>query len=268
VSNLALRLLVASLGIPLLLWCAISGGYWLIGLVAAIQIALLSEWNNISLKQGVTLWPLSVALAVVGIDLFVFADGASWRVGVVLLAIYVWILLSVFNFARKPLQQLGYGALFLLYAALPIALWVPLSENSDMVRHSGMGALALLFAATWLCDSAAYFGGRTFGKHKLYPAASPNKTVEGAVSGVIGATVLLPILRVTGLAEPLPLDYVALPLVVGIAGQLGDLVESLIKREAGLKDSSQIIPGHGGVLDRFDSLLLSSPIFLAYLLLS
>lgn len=264
-SNFALRFLVAAVGIPALLWCAVRGEYWLIALIAALQVLLLREWHRIALAAGVPLGTAALVIALIGVDVFVFGHSGVLATGVSLIAIYVWVLLVVFNRARKPLLQLGFGALFLIYAALPLALWLPLTELSDTTRHGALGALGVLLAATWLCDSAAYFGGKTFGKHKLFPQASPNKTVEGAVSGLFGAAMLLPVIHTADWAQPTSLDYVILPLTVGIAGQMGDLIESLMKREVQMKDTSQLIPGHGGFLDRFDSLLLASPLYLAYL---
>jgi phosphatidate cytidylyltransferase len=117
----------------------------------------------------------------------------------------------------------------------------------------------------WVCDSAAYYIGSAFGKHKLFPRVSPNKSWEGAIAGFIFAVVT------AVAAKYLLLDYlrtdqaVILGIIVGIFGQLGDLFESLLKRDAGVKDSSNLIPGHGGVLDRFDSLLVVSPLVYLYL---
>ncbi|MBL0060320.1 MAG: phosphatidate cytidylyltransferase [bacterium] len=267
-SNLVLRISAAMVGIPILLWCAISGGIWIVVLVCALQLLLLQEWRGFTKSGGIPLWSPAVAVAVAGIDIFVFRHGDGASTGESLIGVYIWVLVVVFSRERKPLIQLGYGALFLIYAALPLALWFPITEFTDITRHSKLGALGLLFAATWLCDSTAYFGGRTFGRHKLYLQASPNKTIEGAISGFAGATLLLPALKSLNLATPCALDYVFLPLIVGVAGQIGDLIESLMKREAGVKDSSQVIPGHGGFLDRFDSLLLSSPLYLAFLALT
>jgi phosphatidate cytidylyltransferase len=129
------------------------------------------------------------------------------------------------------------------------------------------GGLTVLvfFASIWLCDSAAYFAGRAFGRHKLFERVSPNKTWEGAVAGllfavaafVLGKVLLLPYLTIAQAAT--------CGGIVGVFGQLGDLSESLLKRDAGVKDSSRLIPGHGGILDRFDSILYASPLLYFYL---
>ena len=129
----------------------------------------------------------------------------------------------------------------------------------------GSSTVLTVFASIWICDSAAYFAGRAFGRHKLFERVSPNKTWEGAVAGLVFAVAAFV------LGKYLVLPYLGLRdafvcgAIVGVIGQLGDLAESLLKRDAGVKDSSSLIPGHGGVLDRFDSLLFVSPIIYCYL---
>ncbi|MDI6779751.1 MAG: phosphatidate cytidylyltransferase [Bacteroidota bacterium] len=122
-----------------------------------------------------------------------------------------------------------------------------------------------IFATIWICDTAAYFGGKFLGKHKLFERVSPNKTWEGAIAGFLFAIVAAVAAKYFLLEYFTLQDAIVLGAVVGIFGQLGDLVESLLKRDAGIKDSSSLIPGHGGVLDRFDSLLFVSPVFYLYL---
>lgn len=135
----------------------------------------------------------------------------------------------------------------------------------DQVYRWGAFTVVSVFASIWVCDSAAYFAGKNFGKHKLFERVSPNKTWEGAVAGFIGAV------GAFVLARSLALPYMSLSAalicgcIVGVFGQLGDMVESLLKRDAGMKDSSSLIPGHGGVLDRFDSLIFVSPLIFFYL---
>ena len=137
------------------------------------------------------------------------------------------------------------------------ASWAPGMDAAE--QHLGGWFVIVLLAAIWICDTAAYFGGKTLGKHKLAPNISPNKTIEGALFGL-----LFGILSFWGLAslwlEDLPIAYVlASGLIVGVFGQVGDLLESRFKRDAGVKDTSTLLPGHGGLLDRFDSLIFVSP---------
>jgi len=150
-----------------------------------------------------------------------------------------------------------FGALY-LGLLLGHLLWLRALER-------GADAVLFVLAVTWMVDSAAYFGGRRFGRHPLAPVISPKKTVEGAVAGLAGgvATALIahwwwfPVLSVT--------ESVVVGLLLGCVGQVGDLAESMLKRRAGAKDSGGWIPGHGGLLDKVDSLVFTAPTFYYYL---
>ena len=120
--------------------------------------------------------------------------------------------------------------------------------------------IVLLFAIVWLGDSAAYFVGRRFGRHKLAPMTSPNKTWEGAVASLVAALIATAVWCWLRLHE-VPIALLGVAALTSTAAQVGDLVESLIKRGAGVKDSSNILPGHGGAFDRLDAMFLSTPLF-------
>jgi len=138
-------------------------------------------------------------------------------------------------------------------------------EIAQKVYDWGGYTVASIFAILWISDSAAFFGGKLLGKHKLMERVSPNKTWEGAAFGFFFAVIA------AVWARFFVLDYLSYPqaivlgLLVGVFGQMGDLFESRLKRDAGVKDSSHLIPGHGGVLDRFDGLILISPLVYLYL---
>ena len=119
----------------------------------------------------------------------------------------------------------------------------------------------------WACDTAAYFIGSAIGKHKLFPRVSPNKSWEGSIAGFIFAVAAFYVSKILMLDFINLTDAIILGVIVGTVGQLGDLIESLLKRDAEVKDSSSLIPGHGGVFDRFDSLLLTAPIVYIYMTL-
>ena len=140
--------------------------------------------------------------------------------------------------------------------------------NDDQLRQidvwGGFTVLSL-FVSIWICDTAAYFAGSVWGKHKLFPRVSPGKSWEGAVAGLAGA-ILTMILAQKFFLGYLSLTHaVVLGTFIGVFGQLGDLVESRFKRDAEVKDSSALIPGHGGVYDRFDSLVFVTPIVYLYI---
>jgi len=151
-----------------------------------------------------------------------------------------------------------YLALF-LYPVLPL--------RYDFGDQQGLGWLVLLLATIWVGDTAALLVGRRFGRTLFAPALSPNKTNEGAIGGLL-AGMLAAVLLQHFLFQELPLQHVAaVSFLLGMFGQLGDLAESMLKRAANIKDSSQLIPGHGGILDRIDSLLFAFPVLYLYLLM-
>lgn len=158
-------------------------------------------------------------------------------------------------------QRIGASLTGLLYLALPMAHMCWLHGMAD-----GWRWVMLVFLVVWTGDTAAYFGGRLLGKHKLYPAISPNKTIEGAIAGLLGSVAMCFAVR----AGFHPLLSVADCLILGLGGgglgQLGDLVESLFKRSVGVKDSGSLFPGHGGILDRVDALLFATPLVYWYAL--
>jgi len=266
--NLLPRVLVAALGIPLLVLLA-KGGVWTRGLlVVALQALILREWIPLTAARGAHVSLAGAAIAAAGLDVLVFTSGGGVGLAAGLAAVSFMLIVEVFRRSRQPLLNLGASALFLLYVCLPLALWFVLDNTGGSSRFAPVGALVSLWLSTWLCDTAAYAVGRTLGKHKLYPAASPHKTIEGFVGGIVGAVAAPLIMSALGWTRMSLLDVLVLGAAVGLVGQAADLLESLMKREAQIKDSSSFLPGHGGLLDRFDSLLLSTPFFYAYLILS
>jgi len=150
----------------------------------------------------------------------------------------------------------------LVYPSLLCAHLVSLRDLQAARTISGLpagaGWLFLVVGATWVMDIAAYVVGRAIGRHKLCPTISPGKTIEGAIGGLVGAVAVAWAMGMwLGLSA---MQAVLLGVLLGLGGQAGDLFESLLKRRAGVKDSGTLLPGHGGVLDRFDSLLFNAPI--------
>jgi len=132
------------------------------------------------------------------------------------------------------------------------------------LRKVGHDMVFLLYLVVWTGDTAAYYVGRAFGRHQLSPKISPNKTVEGAVAGLVGSLLAAGVARLWFLPQLQWTDCLAVGFLLAGAGVLGDLVESMWKREAGAKDSASLVPGHGGILDRSDSLLFGGPILYYY----
>jgi len=128
----------------------------------------------------------------------------------------------------------------------------------------GVQWIFLLLIIVMSGDTAAYYAGRTLGKRKLYPKVSPNKTIEGSLGGLVGSLAGVFIARATFFPQLSLADSIVLPLLLGVLGQLGDLFESMLKRSFGVKDSGTIVPGHGGILDRLDSILFAAPAAFLY----
>jgi phosphatidate cytidylyltransferase len=148
------------------------------------------------------------------------------------------------------LGEVAIGLGSLVYCALTLGVLILMQRP----------AILLLFAIIWVGDSAAYYGGRALGRHLLAPRVSPKKTVEGAVAGLLGSVIV----GVIGGKWALDQEWtrlIVLSALTAVAGQVGDLAESVLKRSAGVKDSSSILPGHGGILDRLDSLFFAAPVF-------
>lgn len=177
------------------------------------------------------------------------------------------VLLGSFLLSPKPIETVahrmsgGLAAVFyvgMLFAALIYLGTASAGEQSGRV-------LLLLGAVVMVGDTGAYFVGRAYGRHKLYPAVSPKKTVEGAFGGIAGSVVGAIAVKLIAAPDLAWLDVFLVAVPAGILGQAGDLTESLFKRSYGVKDSGRILPGHGGVLDRLDGVLFAAPYVLLYI---
>jgi phosphatidate cytidylyltransferase len=213
--------------------------------------------------------PMDLALFGVAVlfplDAWLHPDTSSLGADGLLLLIVI-VLGSLVTLLFRPKTE---GALVNWALSLGLALYLgglmqfyfPL--RSLPTSFPGFWVIALL-VLSWVCDSSAYFVGGAFGRTQLAPTISPNKSVEGALAGLAGAAIVGPLLGL-GVGLP-PLLMAGYGLAIGLATIVGDLVESLIKRQTGVKDSGGLIPGHGGLLDRMDSLLFCAPIAVLYLL--
>lgn len=179
------------------------------------------------------------------------------------------VLIPVFSLYGKDPIEVKFKRMFIFffgffYFGLTFGLF-PAIRHFTTHKHW----LAFALVIPWACDTAAYFGGRFLGKHKFSPAISPNKTWEGAISGTLFSMVAGLVFHFTLLKDHNLFFVLAVSFFIGTLGQLGDLVESLMKRGAGVKDSGRIFPGHGGILDRTDSLVVSAAvIFIAFIVKS
>lgn len=172
----------------------------------------------------------------------------------VLIELMLLLMVPVITKNKSSIHEICYILLGSLYIGASLHFMV----ETRMLEHGLILTLTILIAI-WTTDSAAYFVGKAIGKHKLWPTISPNKTIEGSLGGVLFALGFVAILTIW--TNQLSMTYsLLLALTVSLSGQMGDLVESAVKRTLDVKDSGQILPGHGGILDRFDSLLFVFPI--------
>ena len=171
------------------------------------------------------------------------------------------------NPPTPPFNKGGQGGFSYVSNTIFGILYVSLLMSyMGIIRNSGDNGRELIFfvlLVTWIGDTTAYYGGKGFGKHKLAPLISPKKTVEGAIIGLMGSIVGAIIAKLWFLDIGISNAVIA-GILIGVSGQFGDLSESIIKRNLQVKDSGGIIPGHGGILDRVDSLLFSAPVFYYY----
>jgi phosphatidate cytidylyltransferase len=275
-ASLPARILSAVVFLPILVLMAWTGGivYLLFGM-AVVGLGLREFYSLLEAKGLSPHWKsgmLAVLLLPVGVFLrFRTHRVEEWHVGGFFTILVGAVLLAELRrgagkqaVANSAATLLGFlyigwlGAHLVSLRELPHAVGLPYAE--------GFRYVMLAFGLTWACDTAAYVVGRLFGRTKLMPSVSPGKSLEGSVAGLV-ASIAAGMAAHVWLAPYLSLlDGAVLGALVGVFGQLGDLVESLLKRDAETKDSSHLIPGHGGVLDRFDSLLFTAPIVYYYLL--
>jgi phosphatidate cytidylyltransferase len=175
-----------------------------------------------------------------------------------LFTLFLFIMMGVMVFTKGnySFEDLGFPFLSAFYIGIGF-------KNLLAARESSLFILFLALFIVWATDSGAYFIGRKFGKTKLIPSVSPNKTVEGSLGGIVSAIVVAVIMvfLYPKLAPEIHLlKFIILVAIFSVVGQIGDLVESSLKRHFGVKDSGKILPGHGGILDRFDSLIFVFPV--------
>ena len=275
-SNLARRIGVAAVAIPATLAIVWVGGLPLALVVGLVGVLGVRELFDLATRQGIRpatvigyataalLAPLCWATVVAPPVRSVVLGTWPYAAALWLLLLLAWAL-AARNPAERPLAAVAVTALGVAYAAALPAFIVAIRHGVFPTRSwAGTWLVFFPLVVVWICDTAAMFGGRAIGGPKLAPTISPGKTRAGSAAGVVGALAVAPIFGLAvfprvGLAVPL-WQLAAIAGVLSVVGQVGDLAESLFKREVGVKDSSHLIPGHGGVLDRFDSLYFAMPV--------
>jgi phosphatidate cytidylyltransferase len=243
------RLATAVVLIPVITYLLIGAPYWAFAVVLAAVAALCYiEFEGIVAAHGIArTGPLGFVAGL--IVLFARADGFAVFCGIALVG------LTLALRSADLRSELPRSAAFVLGMAYIFGTW----RCADQLHAISPEWLFYAIALNWVGDSAALFAGRSFGRHKLAPAISPGKTWEGSVASVLGSVIFgLILTRVLLRTEPIWL-VAAVGVFANVAGQIGDLCESALKRGAGMKDSGTMLPGHGGWLDRVDSTLFAVP---------
>ncbi|NTV05877.1 MAG: phosphatidate cytidylyltransferase [Chlorobiaceae bacterium] len=257
--NLLQRVIVALAGIPFLLWLIKLGGFWFFVFFSFLALLAVFEFHRLALHKAnpPALWLVLLITLLLQVN-FYLQLMEVWEL--LLLIVIALLVMELFLKEGSPLLNLG--------AIFPGLLYVNLSFGSllrlrlDVVDGRGEAMVFLMFLCVWSADIFAYFGGSTLGgkfiHRKLFERLSPHKTWEGFLFGLGGSIAAS---MIYGIFVPKLPETTALltGLLIGLASPAGDLIESMFKRDAGVKDSSGLIPGHGGVLDRFDTIMFVSP---------
>lgn len=282
-SNLLLRSITGILFVVVLVAAIVSGPYSF-GFLFAI-VTGLTTWEFCSIlnkNQGVQINKLitTAAAVIFFFSVYGFYLGV-WGVGIFVplcLSILYLFISELYTNSETPIQNWAYALMALLYIALPFSLLSILTIEFFPVPGTGLSAVAYrsifalsIFIFLWSSDTGAYIFGVWLGKHRLFPRISPKKSWEGSVGGTVVALAASQIIAIWS-NDFAPNDAVlnrlywaGLAFVVVVFGTWGDLVESLLKRKLGIKDSGNILPGHGGMLDRFDSSLVAIPAAVVYI---
>ena len=240
-----------------------AGAIWFLpppaaaALAGGVLLLAFAEYARLAESAGLTLARVPCGAAVLATG--AAAALAPAALGLVAMAAGLLIALTVLARGRREdaLASAGAAAFAVLYLGLPLGALAALALDA------GREALSLLIATVAVSDTAQYYGGRRLGRRKLAPAVSPGKTVEGAVCGAVAATAAFVFLGAWWLPALDPPARAVVGMTLALSGMAGDLFESHLKRASGVKDSSGLVPGHGGVLDRIDALLFAAPVHYA-----
>lgn len=252
-TRVTTAIIALAIFIPLIVY-----GHWpltlaavVLGAIAISEILVMKRMFVISFEAVIAY--LGVALLILPDSWLNFLPSATTRWFTFYILVLLLLLHTVIRKQRFNFDDVGVLTLAMLYIGVGFRYFVEARAVNFQTLLYGM-------LIVWITDSGAYLIGRKFGKHKLAPKTSPNKTWEGSIGGTVAATIILAIYLYFIPVGDSFWPMVAITLILSIFGQFGDLIESSLKRYYGVKDSGKILPGHGGILDRFDSMLIVMPL--------
>ena len=270
IKNIIKRAPVVIIGIPALIGFTFYTHDVFMVFFTIAGLLILGEAYRMSRPNGTepNVWlGYLIYLALVGDQLL----GNGGNLGVILI-VSILLLMTWEMFRKKPHVMENVASTFFaaIFIGMAMSYFILLQQLGYEGQGGHLGGYAVLtvFIGVWSCDMLAYFVGSAIGKHKIFPRVSPNKSWEGSISGLLGSLIaLMLIVRVGWLPGLDYTDALILGSITGVAGQLGYFAESLVKRDVGVKDSSNLLPGHGGAWDRLDSILFAAPLSYLYLTL-
>ncbi len=262
------RIITALIGLALFSVCLmffesivfnfVIGAVAVIGILELLSAAKITKFKPICILCSI----------LVGITPFLSTpETVEYRMAIYLMFVFVAFMMLLANHDQLRFADLAFALFSSLLLGLVFSVFIYI-RDMNLAKSIKFFYILLIFGGAWLSDSAAYFAGKFFGKHKLAPEISPKKTVEGAIGGVLGCVLGFVILGIAFDAIAVSngmifkVNYfvlVPVALVLSVVGMLGDLTFSVIKRQYGIKDYGNLLPGHGGVLDRFDSVTFTAP---------
>ncbi|MFK7603424.1 phosphatidate cytidylyltransferase [Deinococcus sp. SM5_A1] len=248
-------------------WWAMLPALVFVSVMGLYEYIRMLDRNDIDVRRA-SLGVFAAAIIVASLPIWTQTPpwpGGSWREVVLTVAVAYLLVMEVVRPGERPLERVVYSVFGLLYIPWLLGYFLLLRYSPDAT--AGLLYFALPLLATFAADIGGFFGGYYFGRRKLAPEVSPGKTVEGAIGGLLaGFLIVLAIASLTGIWSPL--ESLLYSILVASASQLGDLAESLVKRALKTKDSGTSLPGHGGFLDRIDSLLFAVPATYLFLQIS
>jgi len=266
-NNTLTRTLVAVAAIPFILGACYFGGFLFLVFILGIGILSFHEFSVMTVHKDSFVNYYAGAAMVALLIINAYTSFVDFEI-LFLIFIPILMLIELFRNRESAILNAGVTLLGILYIGLFSESLIRIREfysySGLLYRQGGLLIIAIM-ASIWACDSAAFFVGSAIGRNKLFPRVSPKKSWEGAVAGFLFSIIAMVAARSLFLDFLSLKDVIILGLITGIFGQIGDLIESLLKRDADVKDSSNLIPGHGGIFDRFDSLLYTAPLIYLYL---
>lgn len=278
-GNLASRFLVALVAAPILIFAIYQDTpHYTWGLVFGASLLTMAEFFAMTLEDRRDRAASLVFGIVCVLALYWLGAGApSWmpmrlraldnHLLLMVVAVIGPMLYYVFRFGdmQSVAARVSYTITGIVYAGVLVSFIALVRRDFDSAGHTGADLVIMLLLTAWLADTGGYFAGKGIGGPKLYPAVSPNKTWAGSIGGTLCSIAGGVVFKLFFLEELPWVDIIVLTGVGSIIGQVGDLCESMIKRSTGVKDSGAILPGHGGMLDRVDAVLMIAPFYYLYL---